>query len=64
MLHGNVGITGSRIKRVTFYIPAVICKEGAKVNDLYDCTCLLLLNTKSLIGLAAQATLQPTVHSL
>ena len=38
MLHGNVGTctctTGSRIKRVTFYIPALICKEGAKVNVL------------------------------
>ena len=32
MLHGNVDTTGSRIKRVTFYKPAVICKELAKVN--------------------------------
>ena len=36
MLYGNVGtcITDSRIKRVTFYIPPLICKEGAKVNAL------------------------------
>ena len=32
MLHRNVSITGSRIKRVTFYIPAVTCKKGAKGN--------------------------------
>ena len=47
MLHGNVGtcITGSRIKRVTFYIPAlqkVFAKEGAKVNVLYM---FVILNT-------------------
>ena len=43
MLHRNVGscITGSRIKRVTFYIPALqkVLAKGVQ-KSMYSYTCL------------------------